>query len=48
MKNKLIVFLCNSAYTYQCQKCGIQLQTDEAPQMGACREGVNHVWNQLQ
>lgn len=44
------VRLCKAGtvYTYQCQKCGIQLQTDETPQMGACREGENHVWSQLQ
>lgn len=43
------VRLCKAgtAYTYQCQKCGIQLQTNDIPQMGACREGANHVWNQL-
>lgn len=41
--------LCKAgtAYTYQCQKCGIQLQTNDVPQMGACREGANHVWSQL-
>lgn len=44
------VRLCKAgtAYTYQCQKCGIQLQTNDVPQMGACREGANHVWSQLQ
>lgn len=44
------VRLCKvgSAHTYQCQNCGIQVQTNDVPQMGACREGANHVWNQLQ
>ena len=44
------VRLCKAgtAYTYQCQNCGIQLQTNDVPKMGACRYGANHVWNQLQ
>ena len=44
------VRLCKagSLHTYQCQNCGIQLQTNDVPQMGACRYGANHVWNQLQ
>lgn len=37
-----------SLHTYQCQNCGIQLQTNDVPKMGACRYGANHVWNQLQ
>ncbi|WP_278519267.1 hypothetical protein [Leyella stercorea] len=44
------VRLCKagSLHTYQCQNCGIQLQTNDVPKMGACRYGANHVWNQLQ
>lgn len=30
------------------ERIAVQLQTDETPQMGACREGANHVGNQLQ
>lgn len=43
------VSLCKagSAHTYLCQNCGIQVHTNDVPQMGACREGANHVWSQL-
>ena len=44
------VRLCKagSLHTYQCQDCGVQVKTNEVPQMGACSYGGNHVWNQLQ
>lgn len=44
------VRLCKagSLHTYQCQDCGVQVKTNDVPQMGACRYGANHVWNQLQ
>lgn len=44
------VRLCKagSSHVYQCQYCGVQVHTSEAPGMGACSSGSNHVWNQLQ
>lgn len=41
------IAVAGSSYVYQCQHCGVQIQTNDIPHTGNCPEGGQHVWGRL-